>query len=588
MRQVSHEVDFCVVGGGLAGLCAAVAAARHGAKVALMHDRPVLGGNASSEVRMWVCGANGEDNRETGIVEELQLENNFRNPGSNFSVWDSVLHGLAKAEPNLTLLLNCSCNQLGMHGPDRIAWVKGWQGTAETWHTVHARLFADCSGDSILAPLSGARCRIGREAAAEFGEDIAPAQADSRTMGMSCLFQVRETPGPCTFTPPAWARTFASDADLPNRIHRFTGLENFWWLEIGGEDDSIHDTEKLRDELLKIAFGVWDHIKNRGDHGAANWELEWVGFLPGKRESRRYVGDHILTQNDVRAEGRFPDLVAYGGWSMDDHHPAGLRHPGKPTTFHPAPSPYGIPYRCLYSQNIENLFFAGRNISCTHAAMSSSRVMATCAICGQAVGTAAAIATAHGLSPRQVGARIRELQQMLQDDDCWLPWLKRETTTPPAVATLTASAGDPETLRNGIDRARDGAANSWAGAPGASWVQYSFPQPVDITSARLVFDSNLNRRGKGACAKYRELNCLSNYPLHQPPRTVPDTLIRGFRLETMNAAGQWQQVHAETDNCQRLRRIPLAVAGARALRFVPVETWGAGEARLFSFDLRLA
>jgi hypothetical protein len=220
-------------------------------------------------------------------------------------------------------------------------------------------------------------------------------------MGMSCLIQMRETDRPQPFIPPAWANKYLTDADLPHRGHEILKT-NFWWIELGGEHDSIHDTELLRDELLKVAFGVWDHIKNRGGHGAENWVLEWVGFLPGKRESRRYVGDHILTHNDIRAEGKFDDLVAYGGWTMDDHHPGGIRYAGPPTIFHPAPSPYGIPYRSLYSRNVENLFFAGRNISATHAAMSSTRVMATCAIMGQAVGTAAAIATRDGLTPRGV------------------------------------------------------------------------------------------------------------------------------------------------------------------------------------------
>ena len=401
MKTITHRADFCVVGGGLAGLCAAIAAARHGARTVLMHDRPVLGGNASSEVRMWVCGAHGKNNKETGIVEEIHLDNLYRNTYPNYSVWDSILYEKVRFQPNLTLLLNCACNAAAMAG-DRIASVTGWQATAETWHVVEARNFADCSGDSVLAPLTGAQFRVGREAAAEFNEDIEPPVADRKTMGMSCLIQARETDRPQRFIPPTWAKVFATDADLPHRDHLIRGYQNYWWLELGGEFDSIHDTELLRDELLQIAFGVWDHLKNRGDHGADRWVLDWVGFLPGKRESRRYIGDHTLTQNDVRAEGRFDDLVAYGGWSMDDHHPAGIRHPGRPTIFHPAPSPYGIPYRCLYSKNIANLFCAGRNISVTHAAMSSSRVMATCALLGQAVGTAAAVAHAQDLTPRGV------------------------------------------------------------------------------------------------------------------------------------------------------------------------------------------
>ena len=373
---------------------------------------------------------------------------------------------------------------------------------------------------------------------------------------------------------------------MPNRGHGFTGLSNFWWLELGGENDSIHDTEELRDELLKVAFGVWDHIKNHGDHGADNWELEWISFLPGKRESRRYVGDHILTQNDVRAEGRFADLVAYGGWSMDDHHPGGFRYPGKPTIFHPAPSPYGIPYRCLYSKNIANLMFAGRNISATHAAMSSTRVMATCGILGQAMGTAAAIAAREKTTPRGVYENhIGELKQTLMEDDCYLPWNTRAVPELSANAVLAASAGDPEPLRNGVDRPVGEKGNDWTGTPGTDWVQYELAEPAEIREVRIVFDSDLNRKGKGACARNEEKNCLSNYPLGQPPRTSPETLVREFRIEARVPGGGWQIVFEETNNFQRLVRVPLAVT-TDALRLVPTGTWGAPVARLFAFDVR--
>ncbi|HBE02952.1 MAG TPA: FAD-dependent oxidoreductase, partial [Spirochaetia bacterium] len=291
MKTILHNSDFCVIGGGLAGMCAAIAAARHGLKTVLVHDRPVLGGNASSEIRMWICGAHGENNLETGIIEEIQLENLYRNNYPNYSVWDSILYEKIRFEPNITLLLNCSCNDAVMK-KNRIFSIKSWQGTAETWHTVKAEFFADCSGDSILAPLSGALCRIGREAASEFAEDIEPAVADHKTMGLSCLIQARETDRPRKFIPPVWANKYPDKDSFPQRRHDLAGSQNFWWLELGGDGDSIHATENLRDELLKTAFGVWDHIKNHGDHGAENWVLEWVGFLPGKRESRRYIGDY--------------------------------------------------------------------------------------------------------------------------------------------------------------------------------------------------------------------------------------------------------------------------------------------------------
>ena len=180
-QTITHQADFCVVGGGLAGLCAAVAAARHGARVVLMQERPMLGGNASSEVRMWVCGAGSghRDLLETGLVEELMMENQYRNPDKNYSVWDGILYELAAYQENLTLLLNCTCNQCEMDG-NRIVSVTGWQMTTQQVHRVEAALFADCSGDSVLAPLTGADFRVGREARSEFGEDIAPESCRSK------------------------------------------------------------------------------------------------------------------------------------------------------------------------------------------------------------------------------------------------------------------------------------------------------------------------------------------------------------------------------------------------------------------------
>lgn len=576
MKAVNHQADICVVGGGLAGLCAAVAAARGGARTVLVHDRPVLGGNASSEIRMWVCGAHGDNRRECGILEELELENMYRNPGQNYSVWDSVLYGKARFQENLTLLLNCSVHELAKKGA-RIASVTGWQLTSETRHTVTAALFADCSGDSVLAPLSGAACRLGREAAGEFGESIAPARADRRTMGMSCLIQARQADRPRPFIPPDWAYRYPDEAAFAHRGHDLKNwATNFWWLELGGEEDSIHDTEAIRDELLKTAFGVWDHIKNHGDHGADNWELDWVGFLPGKRESRRCEGDHILTENDVAAGGRFADTVAYGGWTMDDHHPGGFRHPGPPNAFHPAPSPFGIPYRCLYSRNVENLFFAGRNISTTHAAMSATRVMATCALLGQAVGTAAALAAREGLSPRGLyPAHIPRLQQALMEDDCWLPGRQRAVPDLSARARLSASRGDPEPLRNGHDRPLKAAENAWSGLPGA-WVRYDFDRPRPVRKLRFVFDSDLNRKRR---------NMRAHYPLSGPDRGVPAAMTRAFDVEALDGEGRWHPVAAVGENYQRLVRLDIDVVTA-ALRFIPRRTWGAPEARLFAWDAR--
>lgn len=581
MKDIKLQVDFCVVGGGMAGLCAAVAAARHGAKTVLMHDRPVLGGNASSEIRMWVCGAHGDNMRETGIIEEIQLENLYRNTSPCYSVWDSILYEKARFQDNLILLLNCSCCSAETRD-GRINSVKGWQLNTETWYEVSANYFADCSGDSILAPLSGAEFKMGRESKAEFGESIPPEKADTRTMGMSCLMQLREMGRPQKFIPPPWAYKYDEAFFTRKFGSKFGaykgGNENFWWLEIGGMGDTLHDADKNRDELLKIAFGVWDFLKNGPDGAASeNWALDWLGFLPGKRESRRYVGDHILTENDVLAEGRFEDIIAYGGWSMDDHFPEGFYHQGGcPTIFHRAPSPYGIPYRCLYSRNVGNLFFAGRNISATHAAMSSSRVMSTCAILGQAIGTAASLAVKHNLSPRGVyETRLADLQDQLMEDDCYLPWKQRAIGKLAREAKLSASSGDPAAVINGVDRPVGNTLNAWKASAG-DHLMFAFDSVRSISGFRVVFDSHL--------AEMR--NMPSNYPRTLQDFTPPPTLVSDFRIETKSAAGLWETAAEVKDNHQRLVKLDFTPRETTAVRLVLEKTRGEPTVNVFAAEPR--
>lgn len=571
-ETISYDVDLCVIGGGLAGMCAAISAARNGIKVLLMHDRPVLGGNASSEVRMWVRGAHGKDNRETGIVEEIALEAFYRNPYCNFSIWDSILYEKVRFEDNLTLLLNCSCIDAQM-SDGRIVSVKGWQGTTQTFHEVNAKIFADCSGDSVLAPLTGAEYRMGRESADEFSEDIAPKESDNRTMGMSCLIQARQTDRAISYIPPKWAHKYTKK-DFENKIdfsRRDAWTEdNFWWLELGGVYDSIRDTENLRDELLKVAFGVWDYIKNGGDLDAEKWDIEWVGFLPGKRESRRYVGNYIMTQNDVRAEGRFDDIIAYGGWSMDDHHPEGFATTQPPNIFHDAPSPFGIPYRCIYSKNIENLMFAGRNISTTHAAMSSTRVMATCALLGQALGTAASVAIKGGTLPGDVDVDL--LQQTLMYDDCYLPFTKRK------VSELTKSAivsEKDEILRNGSDRGDD----VWQCEKGECAV-FSYDKPQFVRQMRIIFDSDLNRT---ACVGHRwnieEFPMKCNTFTDDIPICPPKTLVKEFSV-----FADGKLIFSCGNNYQRMVKLDVDLS-VKEIKVEFYGTWGDEKIRVYSIDL---
>ena len=587
------SADFCVVGGGIAGVCAALAAARRGAKTVLVQDRPMLGGNASSEIRMHICGARGPNRRETGIVEEILLESYRYNAGASWPLFDAVLWGLAAREPNLTLALDASVCACETAADRSIRSVRAWQTTTQRWLVVEARLFADCSGDAVLAPLSGADFRVGREARAEFGESEAPPEADSCTMGNSILFQVDERPTPQPFVPPPWAYDYsAPDA------HRWLdgrGIDpfhtNFWWIEVGGADDSIGNAEKHRGELLRIALGVWDYAKNHGPQRERlrNFALEWVGSLPGKRESRRYLGDHVLAQRDVQSGGDFPDVVAYGGWPIDNHWPKGFYHEGPGTKYTDCPSPFGIPYRCLYSRNVPNLLCAGRDISCTHVAMSATRVMATCGLCGQAVGTAAAIAARERLDPRDVGRGrlLAELQRALLDDDCMLPGLRRETRGPCAAARLAATAGEGVArLRDGMDRDWDDGEHGWRAPLGAA-AEYRFAEEVELREARIVLDSDLDRRDEGrpygGNAEYSQGRYYR--ALGDAPMGLPATLVRDFRIDRLGDDGAWRPEAEVKDNHRRLVRVPLNCR-ARGVRLVPLSTWGAPDAHVFAFEVR--
>ncbi len=426
MRQEVVKADVTVVGGGLAGVCAAVAAARLGKKVSLVQNRPVLGGVSSSEVRVWVGGATGLSHnryaRESGIVGEMLVENQYRNPEGNPYIWDLVVLEKVKAEPNISLFLNTDVHELdatGAEGQRTITACTGWMMGAERRIRFESPLFIDCTGDALIGFLAQAQYRMGREAKAEFNEMWAPEQPDAITLGSTILFHTKDAGKPVEFIAPPFARDI-TQTTIP--LHRILSTGDsgarYWWIETGGEMDTIHDDAAIRDELWSAIYGIWDYIKNSGKFDADNLTLEWVGSLPGKRESRRLVGDHMLTQTEVIAQERFDDRVAYGGWMVDLHPTKGMYD-----TRGAAQNMYGngvfhIPYRSLYSANVDNLLFAGRNISASHAGFGATRVMATCAAMGEAVGTAAALCLQKTCTPRNLGTQhIRDLQlQLLKQD----------------------------------------------------------------------------------------------------------------------------------------------------------------------------
>ncbi|MBQ9801705.1 MAG: FAD-dependent oxidoreductase [Clostridia bacterium] len=595
IEEIHHKADLCIIGGGLSGTIAALTAARRGVKVVLVQDRPMLGGNCSSEIRMWVRGAKGKYDRETGILAEFEEENIYRNKGLAATLWDSVLFGKVKAEKNITLLLNCTCVD-ATSTDTRVTAIRAWQLTTYTWHTVEATYFADCSGDGILAFLTPAKARVGREDKAETGEAIAREVSDNCTMGMSLLLQARETDAPVTFTPPEWAYVYEHDEDfavLPGadvkhstfRDQRIgTSGTNLWWIELGGDRDSLRDAEEMRDELLKIAFGIWDHLKNREDHGLDCWDLEWVGFLPGKRESVRYEGAHMLTQQEVEAGGVFDDVVAYGGWPMDDHNPKGFYANTERETasiLHPAPSPYGIPYRVLYSKNMENLFFAGRNISATHAAMSSTRVMATCSLLGQAMGNAAAICVREGILPRDVTTSfITELQQMQLDDGIFLPGVKREIPPLTKRASLDLDDAQAALLLNGVERPRSDEEQNMVTLPVGGKLTFRLPNPEKIDTLRILFDRDYSRESITPNRKMRVFAQKLHTGKDFVPVKVPATLVKHFRVLL-----DGECVFENSNNYYSLVKIPLTRT-AKTVTVEFLETWGADNVHLFACDIR--
>ncbi len=568
MREL--KTDVLVAGGGLAGVCAALAAARNGASVVLVQDRSRLGGNSSSEIRMHVCGANQTKEltrwRETGIIEELKLTESAVNRQRSFEIWDLILYDKVISEPNITLLLDTAVVDAEV-ADGKITRITAASPMLAERYPIEARYFIDCTGDAALAALAGARCMRGREARDQYGESLAPEAADQKTMGNSLLFQARKHDTPMPFRPPTWARKFTEE-DFKHRSIR-SWEYGYWWIEWGGELDTIKDNRRIRHELLRILMGVWDYIKNSGQHPESeHWALEWVGMLPGKRESRRIVGEHVMVQRELEAAELYPDRVAYGGWPMDDHPPGGMDARDQPPCqqIH-FKQPYSIPLRSLYSADLANLFMAGRNLSASHVALTSTRVMATCSTLGQVVGTAAAFCAQQSLLPKDVAgdrARMAQLQQLLLRNDQSLLGVPNEDPDDLArKARVSCShqtdAGAAEQVIDGWNRdIGDGKTHQWqaALADGEPWLRLDWDQPQTIRQLQFTFDTALHRRLflSGEDGAY---NAQTRGP---QPETVADYVVE---ILTNDA---WREVARETDN--HLRRVvhsfdPVAVSGLR-------------------------
>lgn len=451
------ESDLTVVGGGIAGLCAALTAARHGLRVALVESRDVLGGNASSENRVHMNGAGNASSsfyaREGGVADEIKLTVFHQNPRYNFKddyeLSDMALLSLALAEKNLTLFLGTAVDRVTVED-GRVTEVYGYRTRTEEHYTFRSPLFADASGDGIVAAAAGAEFRHGREARDEFDEPLAEEEADPYTMGSSILFTIGKADHPVPFVKPAFAYDYKKDGILPycerpetgrSLPKKLDGVDGIWWLSTGGMDNTVTDHEQIDLELKKLVYGFFDYVKNSGDYeNTENYYLKWVASAPAKRESRRFVGDYMISQRDLAEQTAFPDAVSTGGWSLDIHDPGGIYGQGKTSKFGPIHGMYNIPYRIMYTRDISNLFLCGRIVSATHVALGSLRVMQTLGAMAQAVGTAAMLCRREGLLPRDINRpdQMRELQEILVRDGQYIAG-RREDVGLAANARVSAS-----------------------------------------------------------------------------------------------------------------------------------------------------
>lgn len=589
VRKHHLVCDLAVIGGGMSGLCAALAAARLGAKVVLVQDRPVLGGNASSEIRMHITGADCHGQRpgarEGGIIEELRLDNAVYNSNRSYSQWDLLLYDKVVSESNITLLLNATC--IGCEIVDgseermiRTATVS--RPSTEELFEIEARFFADCSGDGVLGVAAGADYRMGREGKDEFCEAMAQEKPDQFSLGSSILFTARKYEMPQPYIAPAWVRTFNGNEFKGRDINSYE--YGYWWVEWGGHLKTITDGDNIRHELLRITLGVWNYIKNSGKYpDSANWSLDWVGSVPAKRESRRFLGPHVLTENDIESSQIFADQVLYGGWWIDLHPVKGVDDIDKPGCEQHHIPLYSIPLRSLYSRNVSNLFFAGRNISATHVAFASTRIMATCAVMGQTIGTVAALmrTKSGGIEESATPEAIGEIQQILLREDAYLPGLR--DTDPLNLAReskVAASSEGPEAparkVINGIARSVDASWGPWAEADGncwestelPAWIELTWPQPQELGEVHLTFCTGMQRELTLTPCDY-----LANKMVRGPqPETVKDYNLWVDGKKVLEVRGNYQR------KCKHL--LPKGTEGTR-LRLEILATNGLPIARVF-------
>ena len=419
------KTQLAVIGGGPAGVCGALAAARRGTQTILITNRPVLGGNSSSEIRVWSRGAVGAGNvyaEEMGIWGELKLTNLYRNPDGNPIFWDEVLLDAVLAEPNITLLLNTEISELFFEG-EKIKEISGHQQGTEKSIRIAADVFLDATGDGSIGYLADVPYYMG-DAYVASNQEAPP--KDPELLGCSILFFTKKEDHAVPFAAPSYAYDIEKIAQIVDRGGRVLSEKmsgsDCWWFEFGGNLNTIDQFQDITIELKRLVMGVWNYIKNSGKFDAENYTLEWVGSIPGKRDSRRMATEYILTEEDIRTGMHFPDGAFYGGWYMDIHPSGGIHDTEEENCVQIPVNVYQVPLRCLYNRKVPNLLFAGRNIGMERQAFASSRVMNTCALAGQAAGELAAQMIQLRKAAIELSeAEINQIQLRLTRSDMFIP-----------------------------------------------------------------------------------------------------------------------------------------------------------------------
>ena len=448
IKEITVRADLVIVGGGLPGICTALKSARMGMKTALINNRPYFGGNASAELMIMIAGASGihEFNynaRESGIIEELFLENLYKNPEKNRYVWDGIVLDKLQAEENLMLFPNTCVDEVEMGDDGQIKSVSGLQNTTEKRFVFTAPLFVDDTGDGTVGFLAGAQYRYGREAASEFGERFAPETADDGVLPSTMVFFAHDVGHPVPYKAPKFATDFTKTDVLEHRVIPASSFHQFqWFYELNGRLNQMEQYEDILQHHRELVYGVWDYIKNSGKYKADNYAFSYVSPISGKRESRRLVGDYILTERDVTEQSDFADTVGHGGWSIDLHALDGFYSKEIINRHIYLKGIYQIPYRCCYSKNVSNLFIEGRCMSLSHVALGTVRTMATLSTIGQCNAVAAFLCKKYGILPRQVGQEhLEELQQLLMREDQYIVgkrYLDREDLAKEAAVSVSS------------------------------------------------------------------------------------------------------------------------------------------------------